>query len=76
MTRSISKIAMEIRDDWKKIHYSAAPYLQVMLTLDSADDVYITESARNIIRYFLSNAKFWRGDKAKEIKTELRNLIK
>ena len=46
-----------------------------MLTLDSIDDNYMFDSAKSIVAYFLSNAGTWRGEKAKEIKKELKGMI-
>jgi hypothetical protein len=37
--------------------------------------MYYSDSARVIIRYFLSNARAWRGDTAARIKSELKGMI-
>jgi hypothetical protein len=50
--RSISEIAAEIKKVWKNVYFGAVPYLDAMLSLNSIDDVYIVESARDIINYF------------------------
>jgi hypothetical protein len=44
--------------------------------LDSINDSYYLDSAKSIVAYFLSNAATWRGDKAREIKLELKKIIK
>jgi hypothetical protein len=36
--RNISEIAAEIRRDWKKVNYAAAPYLQAMQCLNTMQD--------------------------------------
>ncbi len=59
--RTISEIANEIKNDWKKVYFGAVPY-----GVDSADSILI---------YFLANAKTWKGQTAKRIKIELKNLL-
>jgi hypothetical protein len=34
------------------------------------------DTARSVVLYFLSNATTWRGPKAKEIKKELKAMMK
>jgi hypothetical protein len=72
--RSIRSIALDIRNDWIKINYAAKPYLEAMLELNSIDDKYYHDSAKSIILYFLSNASSYRGEKAKLLKKELKEL--
>ncbi len=75
-TRPLSEIAMEIKRDWgDKVNYAAEPYLDAMMTLDSIDDNYMFDSGRSIVAYFLSNATTWRGETAKRIKKELKNML-
>ena len=75
-TRPLYEIAADIRKDWgAKVNFGAQPYLDAMATLDSTEDFYGIESAKDIIRYFLSNASSWRGDTAKTIKKELKSMV-
>ena len=74
--RPLYTIAREIRADWKKVSPYAAPYLQAMSYLNSVNDNYIMESARSIVSYFLANAGSWRGETAKRIKAELKEMLK
>jgi hypothetical protein len=74
--RSLNTIAKEIKSDWTKINYGAVPYLQAMQGLSSITDVYGFDNAKSIVIYFLSNASTWKGDKAKEIKSELKAMLK
>jgi hypothetical protein len=74
--RTISKIAAEIKKDWANVYFGAVPYLSAMHHLDNINDYYFLDSAKSIVAYFLSNATTWRGDKAREIKLELKKLIK
>lgn len=75
-TRPISVIAAEIAADWQPPSLYAVPYLQAMASLNKATDPYYADSAASIIRYFLANANSWRGEKAREIKKELKGLVK
>jgi hypothetical protein len=74
--RPIYQIASDIKADWKKVNYGAMPYLSAMCWLDKSSDNYGGDSATLIIHYFLSNASSWRGETAKRIKKELKELIK
>lgn len=76
MTRPIYEIAAEIRRTWDKPYFGARPYLDAMQDLEGITDKYYADDARGIVAYFLGNAKTWRGEDAKRIKAELRELIK
>lgn len=76
MTRPISAIAKEIRSEWgMKINFAAVPYLTAMCKLNSITDWYGADSAKTIVSYFLSNASTFRGDKAKALKAELKQML-
>jgi len=75
MQRLIYQIAKEIRADWTKVNYGAEPYLEAMSSLNSINDKYYLDDAREMIMYFLSNASTWRGEKAREIKKELNQML-
>ncbi len=72
--RPIYEIAAEIRKCWKNVNYGAEPYLDAMSCLSSISDMYICDSAKDIVIYFLSNASSFRGDDAKRLKKELKTL--
>lgn len=72
--RPICEIAREIRKDWKKVNFAAKPYLDAMMSLESIDDRYYFDSAKSVVLYFLSNAGTWRGETAKRIKAELKEM--
>lgn len=74
--RTLRQIAREIREDWSKVNYAAEPYLAAMSTLTTVRDNYFEDSGRSVVAYFLANASAWRGTKAREIKAELKALIK
>lgn len=74
-TRSISAIAEEIKAEWPKVYFGAVPYLAAMRDLDGINDSYGADDARSIVIYFLSNATTWRGEAAKRIKAELKQMV-
>jgi hypothetical protein len=74
-TRPLHTIARDIQRDWAKPNYAAVPYLEAMRALDSISDKYYYDDAESVVRYFLSNATSWRGDKAREIKAELKAML-
>ena len=75
MTRPIHTIAKEIKADWKKVYFGAVPYLNAMQALHSVDDNFHYDSGKSVVRYFLANAGTWRGEKAREIKAELKAML-
>lgn len=75
MERTLNQIAKEIRMNWTKVNYGAEPYLSAMSSLNSIHDKYYMDDAKSIVLYFLSNASTWKGDKAKEIKAELKQML-
>jgi len=74
--RPLSAIARDIYKNWNPVNYAAKPYLQAMSGMNSINDKYGYDDGRSVVLYFLSNASSWRGDKAKEIKNELKALVK
>jgi hypothetical protein len=75
-SRPVYKIAEEILNDWQAPYFGARPYLAAMLTINNELENYGQDTAKSIILYFLSNASTYRGSKAKELKKELKTLIK
>ena len=73
---AIHEIAYEISKDWKKVAYSAKPYLEAMYSLENINDKYGLDSGKSIVAYFLSNASTWKGEVAKAIKKELNLRLK
>lgn len=80
MTRPLYEIMEDIRADFasrgKPVHPWAAPYVEALSNLTSMDDVYIAETGHDMVPYLLSNLTSWRGEKAREIKAELRGMLK
>lgn len=75
-TRPLWRIAEDILANWQPPNYAAKPYILAMGQLSSIEEIYGADSARSIVQYFLSNANTWRGDHAKRIKAELREMLK
>ena len=73
--RPLSVIAADIRANWPKVYFGAAPYLDAMFSLTSITDDYYADSARTVVLYFLANATTWRGDAARRIKAELKAIL-
>jgi len=74
--RPISTIARDIRRAWPRVYFAAAPYLEAMASLNTINDKFYQDDARGIVRYFLANAAAFRGDSAKALKAELKQLLK
>ena len=76
MARNIHEIASEILQDWKKPYFGAIPYIEAMLQLNTIHDDYYLDTAESVVIYFLANAQTWRGETARRIKAELREMLK
>lgn len=75
--RTLRAIAGEIQRDWgDKVYFGAVPYLRAMRGLEKVTDKYGDDDGDSIVRYFLVNAKSWRGETARRVKAELRELTK
>ena len=76
-TLPLYEVAQIIRRDWgAKTYFGASPYISAMASLSSVDDNYGMESGRMIVNYFLSNARTWKGEVAREVKKELNRRVK
>ena len=76
MNRSISSIAYDIKRAWAKPYFGAKPYLDAMTQLNDINDKYIYDDAKSVIMYFLANASTFRGNDAKVLKAELKEMLK
>lgn len=74
--RPIYQIAKDIKDAWKNPSPYAMEYLIPMLSINNIDDHYFFDDAERIIICFLEEAKTFRGEKARELKQELKDLLK
>ena len=76
MARPFYEIAGEIRKAWTKVSPCAEPYLEAMQSLNTINDNYYFDSGKSVVLYFLSNASTWRGEDARRIKAELKEMLK
>lgn len=75
--RTFQQIAKDIKSTWLNVYFGAVPYLEALLTLDTIDPnaMYYCDTAENIVRYFLANARTFRGADAKRLKAELKSML-
>jgi len=76
--RPLHKIADEILKLWRAdsdSRYHSMPYIRAMRYLATMDDKYGDQDAEEIVMYFLSNARGWRGEDAKRVKAELKSML-
>lgn len=77
--RPLYIIAREILSDWgtrgSGVNYAALPYLKAMREMESVTDAYGADDGRGIVLRFLGNAGAWRGETAKRVKAELRQMV-
>jgi len=74
--RELRAIAAEIDQDWPQPYFGAVPYLAAMRSLGSINESFGEDPADDVVLYFLSNAKTWRGETARRIKAELKAMIR
>ena len=74
--RPIKLIAQDIEMDWGNMSPYAKPYWEAMRELTWITDSYYYDSAESVLRYFLSNAQSWKGEIAKQIKSEIKDILK
>ena len=73
--RPLYQIADDINKHWHPVNYAAKPYLEAMSSLGTMADSYGFDSASGIVAYFLANAGTWRGEDARRIKKELKEML-
>lgn len=73
--RLLSEIARDIEKAWPKVNYAAKPYLDAMKQLNTVNDKYYADSGESIVLYFLANAGSFRGEDAKKLKQELKQMV-
>lgn len=77
--RPIYLIAREIESDWKNVWFGARPYLDAMHTMSKMDDGYLfsgRNASASVLDGFRSNAQTWKGETARRIKLELKEMTK
>jgi hypothetical protein len=74
--RPLATIARDIIADWKNPYFGAVPYIRALASCGEITELYGHDQVSGIVRYFLANAKTWRGLVAKAVKAELNALLK
>ncbi len=74
--RPLYQIAQDIRKDWQKVYFGAVPYLEALESLNKITDMYICETGKSMVLYFLANATTWKGETARTIKAVLKAMCK
>ena len=74
--RPLKDIAREIIRDWKKPYFGAIPYIEALYSMDKVEDMYGCDEGKSIVLYFLANANTWRGETARRVKAELKEMVK
>jgi len=74
--RDLYIIAEEIAADWKNVYIGAKPYLDAMSGLRSMNDMFLADTARSVVAYFLANAQTWKGETARRVKAELKGMLR
>lgn len=74
--RPLYIIASDIRANWPKPYFGALPYIFALRHLNQITEPYGLDSGVSIVAYFLANAQTWRGEHARRIKQELREILK
>jgi hypothetical protein len=74
--RLISEIAKDIRAEWgAKVNYAAKPYLDAMRCIDMPGDNFGYDDSKDVVLRFLCNASSFRGERARELKRELKAIF-
>lgn len=74
--RLIRIIAEDIETNWPGVSLNARPYLNAMHLRDFIWENYYLDSMESVVLYFLSNSASWRGEAARRIKQELKDILK
>jgi len=77
--RSLGDIARDIMGSpWYRSNSSiyARDYIQAMRSCNKITDQYFADTAESVVQYALSNMSTWRGDQARAIKAELKEILK
>jgi hypothetical protein len=73
---TVSEIAYAIAKDWQNISPYALDYLNAMKDIRDINGQYYADSAKNVIMYFLVNARTYRGENARAYKALLKEMVK
>jgi hypothetical protein len=76
--RTLKEIAKDIKKHWKPLPYTVANYVLAMTELTSLSDKvkFDIDDGRAVVTKFLLYAQNWRGEEARRIKNELKQMLK
>lgn len=74
--RRLFSIAEDILTNWRNPYYGAVPYIKAMRMLNTINDSYGADSARDVVVYFLSNASAFRGEDARRSSACRSNFLR
>lgn len=74
--RPLNEVIQDIKKHWKKPYFGAVPYLEALSKCQKITDTYMFEDAASLVNYLLANMQTFRGEKAKELKNELKEMLK
>lgn len=74
--RPLHKIGADIKQDWgARMNGAAVPYVEGLCDLHGPNDRWGVETGADAIQGFLNNAQTWRGETARRIKSELKEIL-
>ncbi len=73
--RPINEIAADIRRTWINMYPGARPYVERLRHVKTVADIYDKQRADYIIRGFLANAIWFKGEAARRLKWELHGHL-
>lgn len=76
MPRPLYEIGAEIKRDWgRRMNGAAAPYVDGLCEVNGPTDRWALETGADAIQGFLNNAQTWRGEVARRVKAELKEIL-
>lgn len=73
-TPTPAEIVRTIRADWRNPYFGAVPYLDALEGLTTWDCTVEFEHARALAPYLLNNLRTWKGEVARTVKAQLREV--
>ena len=75
MARRLHEIADGIVLNWPEPCFHAVPHIHAMRRIEKITDRYGMDGGEGAVRYLLVNARTWRGEVAKRVKAELKEML-
>jgi len=76
--RSLKEIAKDIKKHWQTPNHFASYWITMLETVDKLSDkvTYSLNTGKDCATKFLIHAQNWRGEEARRIKNELKQMLK